>query len=210
MISNMGKIDIFKFQNSQNYEQNIERKYRFFLNHEELFSVFKFLSIEDIGHASFIYGYGKQPNSLYRSLEVKSNEDYKVIWYGIPRFRITNFKMLLSKILSSLAASTFGLIEVKNHDKVDFLMNELSMLAMVGFFSTPKSSKNIFQETVIKHVQQFDFFPENYITKDPGFFYFIVDGDTQNDKGEYFCETAFGKNCPERLMRIIDFTEKRW
>lgn len=164
----MGKIDIVSFR-TDSHEQNIERKYYFFLNHDELQRVYSLLSVSDPGQVCFNYGYGKQPKSVYQNLEANEKEDYKILWSGTPKFKIVDFKMLLIRIFSSLVASTFGLIEIRNPEKITPLMNELSSLSMVGFFSFCLSNKSTFEEDFFNNITNVAYVPESSVIRNTDF-----------------------------------------
>jgi hypothetical protein len=206
----MGGINFYKIPENHGGDKHIERKYRFLLNKQELSQIFDFLSTTfDVKRKSYIYGYGKQPASIYLTLQDDEGTDYKVIWHGEKVPKVKDLKTFLIRVAILISASTYGLIRFKSNNKIKQIMETLSSLAMVGYFSLPERSSVDLESSVIDHRDDLTFLPHKYVIKEEGFFYFIVDGDHIDENGNYLCRAAFGKDCPEALMRIIDFTERR-
>ena len=203
----MGRLNLYQIQPSALYDENVLEQEKIVVNKEDFESIIDFLSTSTLiteDRTCYIYGFGSQPKSVYRKLAQKSINDYDVIWYGF-----NGPKKL--KFISYLTASTGGLIRIVNIQCVRFLLERLSHLSMVGLFSLSRPFAEYFESDVLDNIGNLNAAPEILIRKDNSFFSFVIDGDSYDDeKKGFLCKLAIGKNCPEDLLKIKMFSDKRW
>jgi hypothetical protein len=203
----MGRIDLFKLRQSESNHSNLAAHYKFVAGSEEIEGIYQVLKSLDFSTSRltcYLYGFGSQPKSAYRNIKAAQADNYEVIWYGYDGPRSLKF-------LSYVTASTSGFIRIKQAGCIEFLMKRLSHLSMAGLFVLSQEFALGFEEYIISNTKDLKANPESFIKKDPGFFYFIIDGDTYDEqKDGFFCEAAFGKKCPAHLFDIVRFTGKRW
>ena len=203
----MGRLDLYRIEPSDLYDENLLEKYRFVANQEEIGEITDLIIASNLTEANrvcYLYGFGSQPKSIYRKLKENAGNKYDVLWYGY-----NGPKKL--KLLSYVTASTGGLIKILKIDCIKGLIETLSHLSMVGLFSLTETFAADFENYVLGNVGNLNITPEDFIKMDKGFFYFVFDGDTYDDEQKGFlCKAALGKECPEDLFRIKRFTYRRW
>lgn len=156
----------------------------------------KFTSINMAGRVCYIYGMGSQPKSAFT--ELKSLEGIKVIWYDtiLPK---------IFKPLSFVVASYTGLIKVVDQELLSETFMKLIEMSMAGIYIFNKD----YQDEFINQIKQNKRSPisDQIIKKDPSYFIYQVDADNYESSTGIFEVISYGKNCPEELIKIVNYSD---
>lgn len=203
----MGSIELLQIESPKVYNENILSEYKFVCNTNDIkkiYALFTDCNLLANNRKVYIYGYGSQPKSTYKKLAQNSVDKYDLMWYGYngpPKF----------KLLSYITASFSGLLHIKEISCVSSIIDTLSHLSMVGLFSMSEEYAKDFENLILNSKGGLKDMPDDFIKRDKSFFYYVIDGDSyHSDEEGYFCQTGLGKECPDCLFKIIEFTEKRW
>ena len=202
----MGGIDLYKILHFNDYMDNVAEEYRFIANDKYLAGIYDLLTgcadLTNAHRSSYLFGFGKHPKSTYRKLQ-EDAEGYEVLWFGYNG--PSKYKWL-----SSLPASTSGLVRVHETRCLTKLLDTLCHLAMVGVFSLSAQHAREFEKKLIDGAKLM-VHPEDIIKEDASFFYWIIDGDMfDQEQYGFLCTSAFGKRCPASLTSIAEFAGKKW
>lgn len=140
----------------------------------------------------YIYGYGKQPKSIYRQLE--KEENISVLWAEF-------MGKGLIKYLKFIIAGYAGLVRIKNTNEIELVIRKLGHSSMVGIFSISHDFQKEFEEYMIKSKSKSN--PEEYVKNDSTYFSLMIDEDNVESKTGILVINSYGKKCP---MKIVNKT----
>lgn len=152
-------------------------------------------SVKDQERVFYVFGYGKQTKNAY--VEIANHPDFEVIWYA---FMGTG----LLKLLSPFIAGQSGLIKVHSFKNLNWLIEKLTHLSMVGLFSFSKEIEEGFLDYMKKFQGKHDISPENYIKTDSTYFSLIYDGDNYETESGLLGIVSTGENCPRDIKVLKD------
>jgi len=153
-------------------------------------------SINMSNKVCFIYGMGSQPRSVYSELNKLKGID--VIWYDtiLPK---------VFKPLSYIVASYTGLIKVIDKTILPEIFTKLIEMAMAGIYIFDGNYQKEFVNQISQNKRSST--SDQIVKKDPSFFIYQVDADNYESSTGIFEIITYGKNCPEELIKIVDYSD---